>query len=231
MVVGMILMGTATLDPVQQSPDVSQRSAPTDRASAGRPTRLLTLRHGESEWNAIGRWQGQEDPPLTDAGMLQAVAAAEMLGTFDAVWASTLQRAAYTAAIIAEALGIGPVQVDPQLMEQAFGSWQGLTIGEIEHGWPGFLAEHRRPDDAEQPDEIVARGLAVLRRIAAEHPGGEVLVVTHGGLMRTLRRSLGADEARFTNLGGCWFEVHADGRVVAGELVRLIDPQAYGDTL
>ncbi|MGB8861557.1 MAG: phosphoglycerate mutase family protein, partial [Ilumatobacteraceae bacterium] len=52
-------------------------------------TRLLTLRHGESEWNAIGRWQGQEDPPLTDAGMLQAVAAAEALGTFDAVWAST----------------------------------------------------------------------------------------------------------------------------------------------
>jgi broad specificity phosphatase PhoE len=227
MVVGMIHPGTATLDPVPHQPDASPRAT----AATGTPTRLLALRHGESEWNAVGRWQGQEDPPLTDAGMLQAVAAAEVLGTFDAVWASTLQRAAYTAAIIAEALGIGPVQVDPLLMEQAFGSWQGLTIDEIEQGWPGYLAEHRRPDDAEQPDEIVARGLAVLRRIAAEHPGGEVLVVTHGGLMRTLRRALGADEARFTNLGGCWFLVHADGRVEAGELVRLIDPQAYGDTL
>jgi len=189
------------------------------------------LRHGESEWNAVGRWQGQADPPLTDAGMLQAVAASEVLGTFDAVWASTLQRAAYTAAIIAEALGIGPVQVDPGLMENAFGPWQGLTIHEIDAGWPNYLAEHRRPDGAEEAEEVIDRALGALRRIGAEHPGGEVLVVTHAGLLRTLRRSMGAEDLRFTNLGGCWFEVHTDGRVTAGEAVHLIDPQSFGDTL
>lgn len=226
MVVAMIRTVTATLQQVPPAADPTHASP-----AANAVTRLLTLRHGESEWNAIGRWQGQEDPPLTDAGMLQAVAAAELLGTFDAVWASTLQRAAYTAAIIAEALGIGPVQTDPLLMESAFGPWQGLTIHEIEQGWPGYLAEHRRPEGAEQPEEVTARGLAALRRIAGQHPGGEVLVVTHGGLMRTLRRALGGDEMRFTNLAGCWFDVHPDGRVEAGEAVHLIDPQAFGDTL
>jgi probable phosphoglycerate mutase len=226
MVVAMIRAATATL----------HRMPPADRSAVavhqgGSVTRLLALRHGESEWNAIGRWQGQEDPPLTDAGMLQAAAAADSLGTFDAVWASTLQRAANTAAIIAEELGLGPVQLDPSLMENAFGPWQGLTIHEIEAGWPGFLAEHRRPQGAEQPEQVTARGLGALRRIAAQHPGGEVLVITHGGLLRTLRRALGGPEVRFTNLGGCWFEVHPDGRVTAGEPVSPIDPQAFGDTL
>lgn len=200
-------------------------------STANLVTRVLALRHGESEWNAVGRWQGQADPPLTDAGMLQAVAAAEVLGTFDAVWASSLQRAAYTAAIIAEALGIGPVQVDPNLMENAFGPWQGLTIHEIEEGWPNYLAEHRRPEGAEQAEEVTGRALAALRRIAAEHPGGEVLVVTHAGLLRTVRRALGASDVRFTNLGGCWFDVHADARVTTGEVVHLIDPQSFGDSL
>lgn len=194
-------------------------------------TRLLTIRHGESEWNAIGRWQGQADPPLTDAGMLQAVAAGQALGTFDAIWSSTLQRAANTAAIIAEGLGIGPVQLEPDLMENAFGPWEGLTVPEIEAGWPGFMADNRRPEGAEQPDEVSARGLGALRRIAAQYPGGEVLIITHAGLIRTLRRAVDGSDVRFHNLGGCWFHVHHDGRVVAGDPVQIVDPQAFGDTL
>lgn len=213
---------TATLHPV---PPIAERHAehPT--------TRLLTIRHGESEWNAVGRWQGQADPPLTDAGMMQAVAAAEVLGTFDAVWASSLQRAANTAAIIAESLGVGPVQLHPGLMENAFGPWEGLTVAEIEAGWPGLLADNRRPEGAEQPAEVTARGLAALRAIAAENAGGEVLVITHAGLIRTLRRALDGSDLRFNNLGGCWFHVHADGRVVAGDPVDLVHPQNFGDTL
>jgi len=199
--------------------------------SAAATTRLLTVRHGESEWNAVGRWQGQADPPLTDAGMLQAATAAERLGSFDGVWASRLQRAALTAEIIAEQLGIGPVQLHPGLMENAFGPWEGLTVAEIEAGWPGYLADNRRPDGAEQPDVVVARGLAALREIAAEHAGGEVLVVTHAGLIRTLRRACDGSDMRFNNLGGCWFHVHADGRVVAGDPVELVHPSTFGDTL
>jgi len=195
------------------------------------PTRLLVLRHGESEWNALGRWQGQEDPPLTEVGLRQAVFAAEQLGMFDAVWASTLQRAAHTAAILAELIGVGPVQLHPGLMEASFGPWQGLTIHEIEAGWPGLLAAHQRPDGAEDPEVVTARALGAFREIAAQNAGGEVLVVTHAGLIRTVRRALDAPDIRFTNLGGCWITVHGDGRVVAGEQVQLVDPTAFGDTL
>ena len=206
-------------------------------------TSVLAIRHGESEWNAVGRWQGQADPPLTDAGMLQAVAAAKVLGTFDGIYASSLQRAADTAAIIAEAIGVGPVQLLDDLMENAFGPWQGLTIHEIEEQWPGYLAEHRRPEGAEPTAEVLARALRALRTIAAEHPGEQALVITHAGLMRTLHRELlvnngprlkvGDDQAslRFANLGGCWFHVFEDGSVEVGEVVSLIDPQAFGDTL
>ena len=194
-------------------------------------TRLLVLRHGESEWNALGRWQGQADPPLTELGMRQAVAAADQLGSFDAIWASSLQRAAHTAAIISELLGIGPVVVDDALIEAGFGPWQGLTIHEIEEGWPGYLAGHRRPDDAEQPATIVERASTAFARIADSSRGGEVLVVSHAGLIRTLRRALDAPDMRFTNLGGCWFYVFDDGTVAAGEPVQLVDPTTFGDTL
>lgn len=193
-------------------------------------TKMLVLRHGESEWNAVGRWQGQADPPLTEKGLLQAMEAAKQLGTFDAVWSSTLQRAAYTAAIIAEQIGIGPVQTDPGLMEAAFGPWQGLTVDEIEHGWPGYLAEHRRPEGAETPEDSAERGLTALHRIANETPGGEVLVVCHAGILRNMRRAIGADDIRFGNLGGCWLMVHHDGRVVDGEVVQLVDPR-FNDLL
>lgn len=194
-------------------------------------TRLLALRHGESEWNALGRWQGQEDPPLTEVGLLQAVAAGEQLGAFDAVWASTLQRAAHTAAIIAELLGIGPVQLHPGLMEAAFGPWQGLTIDQIEAGWPGVLAEHRRPEGAEAPEAVVERALGAFRDIAETTPGGEVLIISHAGLIRSVCRSLGEHDARFSNLGGRWFAVHPDGRVTAGADVQLVEPTAFRNTL
>jgi broad specificity phosphatase PhoE len=194
-------------------------------------TRLLVLRHGESEWNALGRWQGQADPPLTELGARQATIAAEQLGAFDAIWASSLQRAAHTAVIIAEQLGIGPVIVDDGLIEAAFGPWQGLTVHEIEAGWPGYLAQHRRPDGAERLDDVAARALASFRRIADETRGGEVLAVSHAGLIRSVRRALDAPDIRFTNLGGCWFDVFDDGTVAAGDPVQLVDPTAFGDTL
>lgn len=197
-------------------------------------TSVLALRHGESEWNAVGRWQGQADPPLTDTGMLQAAAAANVLGMFDGVYASTLQRAANTAEIIAEVIGIGPVELIQDLMENAFGPWQGLTLAEIETGWPGFLAANRRPDGAEQPDEVVERGLRALRTIAARHRGQQVLVITHTGLMRTLRRHLldgiGISD-RFANLGGCWFHVFDDDRIAVGDSVSLVEQATLGEAL
>jgi uncharacterized phosphatase len=194
---------------------------------------VLVLRHGESEWNATGRWQGTEDPPLTERGIRQAVAAGEAMGTFDAVWASTLQRASLTADIIAEQLGIGPVNLDDRLVEVYFGPWQGLTRPEIERDWPGYIAELRRPDGAESHDAVVARVSAAIRDIAAACPGGDVLVVAHGGVTRSLRRSLGVGghDDHIANLGGARFLVYPDGRMVAGELVVVIDDDTSVEVL
>ena len=130
----------------------------TDVPPAG-PTSLLVIRHGQSEWNAVGRWQGRADVALDEAGRLQAAEAALALGTFDAIWSSDLQRAHLTASIIGEILGIGPVLVDPRLAETDVGPWQGLTQREVEEGWPGYLAARRRP--------LEARSI-VLGRIASE---------------------------------------------------------------
>src|SRR3954452_11777953 len=79
--------------------------------------RLLLVRHGQSEWNAVGRWQGQADPPLTELGRAQARAAARAIGELDAVFSSDLRRARETAEVIAECIGVGPVISDAGLRE------------------------------------------------------------------------------------------------------------------
>ena len=104
-------------------------------------------------------------PPSVIIGQVKA-GTLKVLGTFDGVYASSLQRAADTAAIIAESIGVGPVQLLDDLMENAFGPWQGLTIAEIEESWPGYLAAHRRPDGAEPTADVLARALRALRTIA-----------------------------------------------------------------
>ena len=187
------------------------------------PTRLLVIRHGQSEWNAVGRWQGRADVAFDEAGRLQAAEAALALGTFDGVWASDLQRALLTAMIIAEILGIGPVQVDARLGETDVGPWEGLTQREVEEGWPGYLAERRRPEGFEPYDDAARRMVAALHDIAQQHLGGEVLVVSHGGVIRAARRLLDAPADRMPNLSGSWFTVDDNGQVHAGEQVALID--------
>ena len=126
------------------------------------PTRVLLVRHGQSEWNADGRWQGQADPPLTDLGRLQAREAARALGAVDAVWASDLQRAVETATIIADDLGVGPVVLDPDLRERDAGEFSGLTRPEIADRFPGYLDDGRRPPGWEPDEALLARALRAL---------------------------------------------------------------------
>ena len=192
-------------------------------------TRVLLVRHGQSEWNADGRWQGQADPPLTDLGRAQAHHAARSLGTVDAIVASDLQRAAETAAILSGELGVGPVVLDPDLRERDAGEWSGLTRAEIERGWPGYLADddatRRRPPGWEPDDALLTRTTAALVRIHDLVPGGEAIVVTHGGLVYVLERSFGLPFERLANLGGRWVDVGPDGPVALGERVVLIEPE------
>ena len=187
------------------------------------PSRLLVVRHGQSTWNAEGRWQGTENPPLSTLGVRQARHAAQQLGTFDAVVASDLERAFVTATILAEELGIGPVQTDADLRERSAGEYQGLTRHEIEERFPGYLAEGLRPPGWEEDDVVLERAAGALGRVAlAVGPGGTALVVTHGGVIHTLERALGLRrEQRLANLGGRWFTV-GPGHFGGGDDVLLV---------
>lgn len=190
-------------------------------------TRILLVRHGQSTWNADGRWQGQADPPLSDLGIRQSevAAEAEVMAEVCAVWASPLERAHATAQRIAERLTL-PVAVDGRLAERDAGEWTGLTRVQIEAEWPGYLASHRRPPGFEGDESLVERSLAALRAIADAHPGTTTLVVSHGGVIRAVERSLGAADAPpVPNLGGR--EVGYTGAAPAlGERFLLIDPDA-----
>ena len=193
-------------------------------------TRVLLVRHGQSEWNADGRWQGQADPPLTDLGRAQAFHAARSLGVVDAIVASDLQRAADTAARISNELGVGPLVLDPDLRERDAGEWSGLTRKEIDKAWPGYLdppdgGPPRRPDGWEPDDLLLERATAALVRIhELAGPHGEAIAVTHGGLIYVVEASLGAPFQRIENLGGRWVEVGPEGPTRLGDRVVLIDP-------
>jgi probable phosphoglycerate mutase len=186
------------------------------------PTHLLLIRHGQSTWNAQRRWQGQADPPLTELGEEQAREAARHLGTFDAIYASDLHRAAVTAEIVAGERGVGPVVPEPRLREHDVGEWTGMTVDEVKSDWPGYLEEHRRPPGFEPAEQVVTRLESLFHDLAALHAGGEVLCVTHGGVIRVLRRHLDAPDEVMPNLGGSWFTVTDDGAVHAGHVVRLL---------
>jgi uncharacterized phosphatase len=155
-------------------------------------TTILLARHGETEWNREGRWQGWADPPLNDLGRVQAHELADQLRatTFDAVYASDLRRAHETAVILADPHGMAVV-TDADLREIDLGAWSGLTHAEIAERFPGG----ERPD-GETRDQHSVRVLAAVERIARAHPGERVLVVAHGGCVRALQRHLEDDVSR-----------------------------------
>jgi broad specificity phosphatase PhoE len=199
--------------------------------------RLLLVRHGQSTWNAAGRWQGQADPPLSDLGRLQAKLAAaavpSVVGDVTAVWSSDLQRAAETARIIAAELDVA-LTIDEGLRERDAGEWSGLTRDQIEERFPGYLdapgprssfapdGARRRPPGWESDDVLLARAVAAFERIAATAPGAEVLVVTHGGLIYTVEHEFGAPHARLANAEGRWV-IADDGDLRLGDRVLLLD--------
>ena len=185
-------------------------------------TSILIVRHGQSVWNAQGRWQGRADPPLSDLGHRQARTAAMALPDFDVLVASTLQRAHQTAHGISEVTGISPVQLDGRLMERDAGGFSGLTRAEIEEQFPGYLGEGRWPDGWEDDDTLVARVRAGLDDLVAMHQGRRIVVISHGGVIYALEASLGIAHERISNLGGRWFEL-VDGRLSTTDRIHLLD--------
>jgi broad specificity phosphatase PhoE len=145
-------------------------------------TTILLARHGETDWNRDGIWQGWADPPLNETGRAQARELAEQLrGTpFDAVYSSDLSRARETAEIVAAPHGV-PVVTDTGLREIDIGPWSGLTRAEIEARYP----DGQRPG-GETREQHAARVLEAVERIARANLGRRILLVTHGGTMRAL---------------------------------------------
>jgi broad specificity phosphatase PhoE len=153
-------------------------------------TTLLLVRHGETEWNRVGRWQGHSDTPLNDAGREQARALAAELSDVDVVYSSDLARARETAEILAEPLGL-EVRVDPRLRERGFGAWEGKTTAQIESE---FGEEHARwlagaaqgAEDAEPFSDFAARVHAFLDEALERHRDETVLIIAHGGSVRAV---------------------------------------------
>ncbi|MCV7347179.1 bifunctional RNase H/acid phosphatase [Mycolicibacterium rhodesiae] len=161
----------------------------------GAPTRMLLLRHGQTEFSRQRRYSGRGNPELTDTGRRQADAAASYLaaaGGVDMVISSPLQRAYDTASAAATALGL-TVTVDDDLIETDFGAWEGLTFAEARERDPDLHGRWLRdtglrPPDGESFVDVEERIQRVRTRIIAEHPGATVLVVSHVTPIKTLLR-------------------------------------------
>ncbi len=159
----------------------------------GAPTRMLLLRHGQTELSRQRRYSGRGNPELTETGRAQADAAARYLagrGGVEAVVTSPLQRSYDTAAAAAKALGL-EVRVDDDLIETDFGAWEGLTFREAAERDPDLHLQwlrntSLRPPGGESFDDVQQRVQRARDRIIAEHGGGTVLVVSHGTPIKTM---------------------------------------------
>lgn len=162
-------------------------------------TRLVLVRHAESEGNAGKIIQGCGEYPLSDRGREQATTAFPVLATWQVtvVAASDLSRAQDTAMLATGRLDV----VDARLRERDAGPWEGRPRAELEALHPGALEDDdRRPDGFEPAVDVGHRMRAACVDLAAKD--GLVVAFTHGAALRVLARELGADGARFAHLEG-----------------------------
>ena len=154
-------------------------------------TRLLLARHGETDWNREGRWQGHLGPGLNARGREQAAALARRLSgeVLDLLYTSDLDRAVETAATIAARSRL-EVVVDPELREVDVGDWSGMTRAQIAErdpaGYQRWLAGESGWSGGETYRQMHRRAVAALERIAEAQAGRTVVVVSHGGPIRAM---------------------------------------------
>ena len=170
-------------------------------------TTVYLARHGESDWNVERRWQGHADRPLTERGREQARALAAKLEDveLDAVYASDLRRAWETAEAVAAPRGLEVVRL-PELREVDVGSWSGFTRDECADRFPEAFVRWREGgtgwDDGESYEDMAVRIVGTIECLAAQHPDGAILVVSHGGPIRAVHaHALGVDIATHRRTG------------------------------
>jgi len=159
-------------------------------------TRIIAVRHGETDWNAGARIQGHTDIALNARGRRQAEQLARALAheRFDAVYASDLARALDTARPLAAASAVA-LRPDARLRERAFGIFEGEAFADIEQRWPDGARRWRArdasfgPDGGERLDHFYARCVACVQDLGARHPGQTIALVAHGGVLDCLYRA------------------------------------------
>jgi probable phosphoglycerate mutase len=159
------------------------------------PTRIIAIRHGETAWNVDTRIQGHIDIPLNDTGRWQATRLARALAAepIHAIYSSDLQRAFDTARAIS-ATGARPLRQHTGLRERCFGAFEGKTWSELETHWPEASRSWRQrephwaPEGGESLVQLRQRIAQTLNELAAQHPGQQIVLVAHGGVMDTLYR-------------------------------------------
>ncbi|MDD4237144.1 MAG: alpha-ribazole phosphatase [Desulfotomaculaceae bacterium] len=171
--------------------------------------RVYLIRHGETEWNTTMKFQGRTDIPLSERGRRQAVSLGKRLAALklDAFYASDLVRAYETATIISSHHGL-PIETVPGLRELNFGAWEGLTSTEIKKLFPDEIKQwwenpfSIRIPGGETYNELIERSVKAIKKLVARHSDGQVVVVTHGGAIRSIVCSvLGIDLSKYWQLG------------------------------
>lgn len=157
--------------------------------------RLVLLRHGQTDYNVAGRMQGHLESMLTASGLARTAHVAPVIAAMgpQRLVTSDLRRAADTADVLGAACGL-PVKVDARLRETHLGQWQGLTVDEVEDGWPGAIATWRSdpawaPPGGESRIEVVRRARPVVDELDGEFDGpprATAVLIGHGGLIAGL---------------------------------------------
>lgn len=157
-------------------------------------TQIILIRHGETDWNTKGRWQGQEDVPLNQRGHQQAQQVARALSKthIDAIYTSDLIRALDTAKPLAQCTGL-PIQLDSRFREIHQGEWQGLLISEIQGRYADLFKRRTdnplevAPPGGETVRQVWERVRQALNEIVRKHPAHTVAIVSHGFVLATAR--------------------------------------------
>ncbi len=154
-------------------------------------TRICLIRHGETDWNQQRRIQGVTDIPLNDTGRGQADAVAAYLAQeeWDHLYSSPLERAVQTAEIVGDRAGIKKIIRDSRLQERCFGEAEGVEIHIYREEMDRNAIAGLEPWEA-----VTARGFEALEEMVLLHPDSSILAVSHGGLIRSVLKLIGADE-------------------------------------
>ena len=160
-------------------------------------TEIIIIRHGETEWNKTGRFQGHSDVPLSAEGRAQAAMLGENLAVdhVDMIYASDLTRAMETAAPLAQRFGLEVIS-DPQLRELNFGAWEGRNFNDVNAENPNAMKNfYTDPEQADIPEsepfpEFQRRVAGRVREIVAHERGKRVVIVSHGASIRILLADL-----------------------------------------